>query len=115
MGQTRLDLGKKGAGVGILGTFILFIIKLTVGVIGNSTALITDASHHMSDSLSSVMTHYIGAGCSVDMHIDVDKAMRVVDADRIADAVQCRLLVDVDTINTVLVHICQKKSGGPVC
>ncbi len=295
MGQTRLDLGKKGAGVGILGTFILFVIKLTVGIMGNSTALvadamhtvsdfassivvfvgfvigekpadeahhfghgdaesiaglvvafligivgvevakgtvgrifqggfqiparitlvvafisivfqlamamyikkigrdihspslIADASHHMSDSLSSVivfvsiagarlgypvldpvagfavsllilklafdvgrenldllmgkvvdetlenriaecarvvegvegvhsvMIHYIGAGCSVDMHIEVNEDMRVVDADRIADAVQCRLLADVDTINTVLVHICPKKSGGPVC
>ncbi|MFQ5974744.1 MAG: cation diffusion facilitator family transporter [Candidatus Hydrothermarchaeales archaeon] len=59
MTHTRLDKGKKGAKIGILGTFTLFIIKLLVGIIGNSTALIADAMHTMSDSASSIVV-FIG-------------------------------------------------------
>lgn len=59
MGQTRLDLGKKGAEIGIISTFILFIIKLSVGIIGNSTALIADAIHTLSDFASSIVV-FIG-------------------------------------------------------
>ncbi len=58
MGQERLDAGKKGAKIGILGTFVLFFIKLFAGIVGNSTALIADAMHTMSDSASSIVVYF---------------------------------------------------------
>ena len=59
MGHSRLDQGKKGAEIGIVGSFFLFFIKLFVGVMGNSTALVADAMHTLSDSASSIVV-FIG-------------------------------------------------------
>lgn len=45
-----------GGGVGIVLNLLLFIVKLTIGLISNSIAIIADSINNLSDSASSVIT-----------------------------------------------------------
>ncbi len=45
----------RGAWVGIVGNLVLGVAKLAGGVLGTSTALVADALHSLSDSVSSVI------------------------------------------------------------
>lgn len=51
----RTKYGYLGAGVSIIGNFILFIIKLTLGIFINSIALIADSIHTISDVGTSIL------------------------------------------------------------
>lgn len=51
----RLEEGKKGAYLGIVGNILLFFIKFPLGIMGNSFALVADSFHTLSDALSSVV------------------------------------------------------------
>jgi len=51
--RTRSEKGKKGAYIGIIGNLILFAVKLPLGILGNSYALIAASFHTLSDALSS--------------------------------------------------------------
>lgn len=46
--------GKRGAGVGVSVNAVLFIFKLLAGIFGKSHAMIADALHTATDSLSSI-------------------------------------------------------------
>ena len=45
-----------GGGVGIALNLLLFIVKLTIGLISNSIAIIADSINNLSDSASSIIT-----------------------------------------------------------
>lgn len=57
--EERFKAAHRASIVGILGNIFLFIIKIVVGVISNSQAMIADATNSASDIFSSIMT-YIG-------------------------------------------------------
>lgn len=53
--RLRVKEGKRGAYIGIFGNILLFAIKLPLGIVGNSYALVAAAFHTFSDALSSVV------------------------------------------------------------
>jgi cation diffusion facilitator family transporter len=53
--RKRLEQGKRGAYIGIIGNMLLFAVKLPLGIMGNSFALIADSFHTLSDALSSLV------------------------------------------------------------
>lgn len=55
----RFKVAKIASILGIIGNIFLFIIKIIVGIISSSQAMIADAMNSASDILSSIMT-YIG-------------------------------------------------------
>ena len=55
----RFEAAKRASILGIVGNVFLFIIKIIIGIISNSQAMIADAFNSASDILSSFMT-YIG-------------------------------------------------------
>lgn len=57
--MNRFDAAKKASLYGMIGNAFLFVIKVIVGVISSSQAMMADALNSASDILSSVMT-YIG-------------------------------------------------------
>lgn len=57
--MNRFKAAKRASLVGIVGNIFLFIIKIIVGVISKSQAMIADALNSASDILNSIMT-YIG-------------------------------------------------------
>lgn len=48
------EQGEKGAWIGILSNFLLFLIKISAGILGRSQAMIADAFHTASDALTSL-------------------------------------------------------------
>ena len=56
----RFKEAKRASILGILGNIFLFIIKIIVGLMASSQAMLADAFNSASDILSSVMT-YIGS------------------------------------------------------
>lgn len=48
------EQGEKGAWTGILSNFLLFLIKISAGILGRSQAMIADAFHTASDALTSL-------------------------------------------------------------
>ncbi|WP_088067043.1 cation diffusion facilitator family transporter [Gottfriedia luciferensis] len=52
--EERYKEAKKGAYIGIYGNLLLAVVKLIIGYIGNSKALIADAVHSASDVVGSV-------------------------------------------------------------
>ncbi len=55
----RFEAANKASIFGVIGNIFLFIIKIIVGIISNSQAMIADAMNSASDILSSIMT-FIG-------------------------------------------------------
>ncbi len=55
----RFEAANKASIFGVIGNIFLFIIKIIVGLISNSQAMIADAMNSASDILSSIMT-FIG-------------------------------------------------------
>ena len=55
----RFEVAKKASILGIVGNIFLFIIKIVVGFISNSQAMLADAFNSASDIFSSIMT-FIG-------------------------------------------------------
>lgn len=55
----RFKSANRASTLGIIGNIFLFIIKIIVGIISNSQAMLADAFNSASDILSSIMT-YIG-------------------------------------------------------
>lgn len=55
MNETGHKLAKQEAWVSIAGNIVLFIAKMWVGIISGSIAIIADAWHTLSDSLTSVI------------------------------------------------------------
>ncbi|HAB67517.1 MAG TPA: cation transporter [Firmicutes bacterium] len=55
----RFKAANRASIVGIVGNIFLFIIKIIVGIISNSQAMIADAMNSASDIFSSIMT-YVG-------------------------------------------------------
>ena len=55
----RFEAAKKASIFGIVGNVFLFIIKIIIGIISNSQAMLADAFNSASDIFSSIMT-YIG-------------------------------------------------------
>jgi cation diffusion facilitator family transporter len=53
--RSRVEKGKTGAYIGIVGNLLLFAVKLPLGIVGNSYALIAAAFHTLSDALSSLV------------------------------------------------------------
>src|SRR3990172_2881660 len=51
----RIQKGKRGAYIGIIGNLLLFAIKFPLGLIGNSYALIAASFNTLSDALSSIV------------------------------------------------------------
>ena len=62
--SVRSSYGKLEGWVGIAGNLVLFVIKLYVGIISGSTALLADAVHTLGDSITSavVIAGFIMAG-----------------------------------------------------
>ena len=58
--MNRFKEAKRASVLGIVGNLFLFIIKIVVGVISSSQAMLADAFNSASDILSSIMT-YIGS------------------------------------------------------
>ncbi|MDD7795021.1 cation diffusion facilitator family transporter [Clostridium sp. 'White wine YQ'] len=54
--KTRNEIGLFAGIVGIIINFILFLIKIFVGLFSNSIAITADAFHSLSDSASSIVT-----------------------------------------------------------
>ncbi len=54
--KNRNDIGKLSGIVGILANVILTTLKLTVGIISSSVAVIADALNNLSDTASSIIT-----------------------------------------------------------
>ena len=54
--KVRSDLGYLGGFVGIVVNVVLFSIKITVGLIVDSIAVIADAFNNLSDAASSIVT-----------------------------------------------------------
>ncbi len=48
-------IAKRAGWISIIGNIILFAIKLWIGLVSNSVALISDAVHTLSDSISSIV------------------------------------------------------------
>lgn len=61
--MNRYDEAKKASIVGIAGNLFLFVIKIVVGFISRSQAMIADAFNSASDVFNSIMT-YIGSKIS---------------------------------------------------
>jgi cation diffusion facilitator family transporter len=59
----------------------------------------------------SIKVRYVGAMADVQMHIDVDKDMRILDADKLSHRVQAKVVSDLDDVVSALVHVCPCK--GP--
>ena len=55
----RFEVAKRTSIMGIVGNIFLFIIKIIVGVVSSSQAMIADAFNSASDIFNSLMT-YIG-------------------------------------------------------
>ncbi|MGE4283547.1 MAG: cation transporter, partial [Clostridia bacterium] len=54
--QVRERYGKFASIIGIASNLLLFLIKITVGILFNSIAITADAVNNLSDSGSSVVT-----------------------------------------------------------
>lgn len=54
--KTREKYGVMGSIVGILSNFILFVVKLLVGIFINSIAILADSFNNLADSASSLIT-----------------------------------------------------------
>lgn len=54
--NVRKKYGELGSFVGIFSNILLFFIKLLIGIIINSVAIIADSFNNLSDSLSSIIT-----------------------------------------------------------
>ncbi|MFQ6136910.1 MAG: cation diffusion facilitator family transporter, partial [Candidatus Hydrothermarchaeales archaeon] len=61
------------------------------------------------EGIHSVKVHYIGAYARVELHIEVDREMRVIEADRVAHRVQGQVIKNLEVVKTALVHVCPKK------
>ncbi len=53
--EDRIKLGERGAKVGVFGNIILSTFKLIVGIVSNSTAVMADSMHSLSDVATSLM------------------------------------------------------------
>lgn len=62
--------------------------------------------------IHNIKAHYIGVAANVQLHIDVDKDMKVIDADRLAHRVQAALVSKLEDVTTVTVHTCPCKNKG---
>ncbi|GBE17977.1 ferrous iron efflux protein F [archaeon BMS3Abin16] len=54
----------------------------------------------------SLKIHYVGVVANVQMHIEVDKDMFIIDADRLAHKVQAKVVSELDEVVSVLIHVC---------
>ena len=59
--------------------------------------------------IHSVKVHYVGPMANVQMHIEVDRDMRVIDADRLSHRVQAVIVSDLNDVGSALVHVCPFK------
>jgi cation diffusion facilitator family transporter len=57
----------------------------------------------------SVKVHYVGVMANVQIHIEVDKNMKIIDADRLSHKVQAKLVSELEDVNSALVHVCPSK------
>ena len=55
----RFEAAKRASILGIVGNIFLFVIKIIIGIISNSQAMLADAFNSASDIFSSIMT-FIG-------------------------------------------------------
>jgi len=56
-----------------------------------------------------VKLHYFGAYANVELHVEVDKDMRVVEADKIAHKVQARIVMEMGDVRSAIIHVCPYK------
>ncbi len=61
------------------------------------------------EGVHSIKIHYIGVSANVQLHIEVDKTMKVIDADRLAHRVQAKIVSEIDDVGSVIVHVCPLK------
>jgi cation diffusion facilitator family transporter len=54
----------------------------------------------------SIKVHYVGVMANVQMHVEVDKEMRIIDADRLSHKVQAKIVSELEEVDTALVHVC---------
>ncbi|MFV2040982.1 MAG: cation diffusion facilitator family transporter [Candidatus Hydrothermarchaeales archaeon] len=60
----------------------------------------------------SVKVHYMGVMANVQMHIEVDREMRIIDADRLSHRVQAKVVSELEDVASALVHVCPCKTNG---
>jgi len=60
----------------------------------------------------SVKVHYIGVMANVQMHIEVDKKMRIIDADKVSHRVQAKVVSELEDVASALVHVCPCRNDG---
>ncbi len=59
----------------------------------------------------SVKVHYVGVLAHVQVHIEVDKDMKIIDADRLSHRVQAKLVSSLGEVVSALVHVCPCKDN----
>lgn len=88
-------------------------IDMLMGVVSNPELVEEIKNRAMSvegvEGVHSVKVHYVGASANVQLHIDVDRDMKVVDADRVAHRVQARIVSKMDDVMSALIHVCPLK------
>ena len=57
----------------------------------------------------STKIRYSGPMASVQMHIEVEKNMKIIDADRISHKVQAKLVAENEAVTDALIHVCPCK------
>jgi len=66
------------------------------------------------EGVHSIKIRYIGPMAYVQMHVEVDRDMRLIDADRIAHRVQAKLVSGSEAVREALVHVCPWKGSRDV-